>query len=216
MTDPYQVLGVSRNASEDEIKKAYRKLSRIYHPDANVNNPNKDAAEEKFKEIQQAYQQIMKEKEQGSSYSYGNAYGSSYGSSYSGSYGSSRSSQSEDPLFTAAQNFIQSSSYKEALVVLDMLSQKGIQNAKWYYLSAMAHAGLRENAMALQHAQKAAAMEPGNLSYQMLAQRLSSGNGWYQQRQSSYDYDTYYSGDTCMKLCLAQFLCNLFCNARLC
>ena len=59
MQDPYSILGVSRNASDEEIKKAYRKLSRIYHPDANINNPNKDQAEAKFKEIQQAYQQIM-------------------------------------------------------------------------------------------------------------------------------------------------------------
>ena len=62
MTDPYQVLGVTRGASDEEIKKAYRSLSRKYHPDANVNNPNKDAAEEKFKQVQQAYDQIMKEK----------------------------------------------------------------------------------------------------------------------------------------------------------
>ena len=61
MTDPYQILGVSRDASDDEIKKAYRTLSRKYHPDANINNPNKDQAEAKFKEVQQAYQQIMKE-----------------------------------------------------------------------------------------------------------------------------------------------------------
>ena len=78
MFDPYSVLGVSRDASDDEIKKAYRKLSRKYHPDANINNPNKAQAEEKFKEIQQAYQQIMKQREQGSSpygnqgYGYGN------------------------------------------------------------------------------------------------------------------------------------------------
>ena len=46
MRDPYEVLGLERVASEEEVKKAYRKLSRIYHPDANVNNPNKDQAEE--------------------------------------------------------------------------------------------------------------------------------------------------------------------------
>ena len=63
--DPYEVLGVSRNASDDEIKKAYRTLSRKYHPDANVNNPNAAQAEEKFKQVQAAYDQIMKEKEQG-------------------------------------------------------------------------------------------------------------------------------------------------------
>ena len=59
MKDPYEVLGLKRGASEEEVKKAYRRLSRKYHPDANINNPHKDEAEEKFKEIQQAYKSIV-------------------------------------------------------------------------------------------------------------------------------------------------------------
>lgn len=59
MTDPYQVLGVSPNASDDEVKRAYRELSRKYHPDTYADNPLSDLAEEKFKEVQEAYRQIM-------------------------------------------------------------------------------------------------------------------------------------------------------------
>ena len=96
MYDPYSVLGVSRTATEEEIKKAYKALSRKFHPDANVNNPNKDKAEEKFKEIQAAYQQIMKERTSGYSGNYGGystggaGYGSATGSG-SGGYGSNGS-----------------------------------------------------------------------------------------------------------------------------
>ena len=78
MSDPYEILGVQRGASEEEIKKAYKRLSRKYHPDANLDNPK--AAEEKFKQIQQAYQQVMKEKTSGySQSSYGGYQGQSGG-----------------------------------------------------------------------------------------------------------------------------------------
>ena len=61
MTDPYKILGVAPTASEDEIKKAYRKLSRLYHPDSNMNKSEleKKAAEEKFKAVQAAYEAIF-------------------------------------------------------------------------------------------------------------------------------------------------------------
>ena len=75
--NPYDVLGVDPSASDDEVKKAYRKLSRKYHPDANVNNPNQEQAEAKFKEVQAAYTQIMKMREQGTSYGYGGTGGQS-------------------------------------------------------------------------------------------------------------------------------------------
>ena len=81
MRNPYEVLGVSPGATDEEIKKAYRKLSRQYHPDANVNSPHPEIAEEKFKEVQQAYTQIMKEKQQGYAGGYQNS------SAQSGTYG---------------------------------------------------------------------------------------------------------------------------------
>lgn len=84
MSDPYKVLGISRDATDDEVKQAYRKLSRKYHPDANINNPNKDKAEEMFKLVGQAYNQIMDERKNG----YSGGYGGSYGGYGNGSYGS--------------------------------------------------------------------------------------------------------------------------------
>ncbi|MBO4411235.1 MAG: DnaJ domain-containing protein, partial [Lachnospiraceae bacterium] len=88
--DPYKVLGVPSNATDDEIKKAYRALSRKYHPDTNINNPNKAEAEEKFKEVQAAYEEIMKIRSgEASSGPYG-YYGGNSGSSgyYGNTYGS--------------------------------------------------------------------------------------------------------------------------------
>lgn len=94
-TDPYQVLEVDPNASLDDVKKAYRRLSRIYHPDANVNNPNAAEAEEKFKQIQAAYQQILDEKEHGTSYGHGSSQGTYGPGSSRGYYGSYNSGQGQ-------------------------------------------------------------------------------------------------------------------------
>ena len=62
--DPYEVLGVSKNATEDEVKKAYRKLARDFHTDR---NPGDKQAETKFKEIQDAFE-ILHDKEKRSKY----------------------------------------------------------------------------------------------------------------------------------------------------
>ena len=85
MSDPYKVLGITREATDDEVKKAYRSMSKKYHPDANINNPNKEKAEEMFKLVQEAYQQIIYERQhpyasQGASGSGSYGTGGSYGS----------------------------------------------------------------------------------------------------------------------------------------
>ena len=200
MFDPYSVLGVSRDASDEEIKKAYRKLSRKYHPDANINNPNKAQAEEKFKEVQQAYEQIMKEREYGSSYGNYGGFGSQTNSGY----------QDEEAVRRqAAANFIQSGHYREAINVLSSLSQK---NAQWYYLSSMANMGLGNNVNALNDIRQAVNMEPDNLQYRMLLQRMEGGGTWYQEQQNPFGGMPSDNGDYCMKLCLANMLCNLCCG----
>lgn len=206
MFDPYSVLGVSRDASDEEIKKAYRKLSRKYHPDANINNPNKAQAEEKFKEVQQAYEQIMKEREYGSSYSSTGNYGGF------GGFGSQTNSGYQDEEAVrrqAAANFIQSGHYREAMNVLSSLNQR---NGHWYYLSSMANMGLGNNVNALNDIRQAVNMEPDNLQYRMLLQRMEGGGTWYQEQQNPFGGMPVDNGDYCMKLCLANMLCNLCCG----
>lgn len=223
MNDPYQVLGVGRDASEEEIKKAYKALSRRYHPDANINNPNKAQAEEKFKEIQAAYQQVMKERTEGYSGqgSYGQGgYGQGgdpfggfggFGGFYGGYGQGENTGYEENQHLRAAGNYIRSGYYKEARTVLDNMtvSERG---ARWFYYSAIAHSGLGNNVAALEHARKAALLEPGNMDYQNLVRRFESGGTWYEQRQAAYGYPAMGGGNLCMKLCIANMICNLCCG----
>ena len=205
--NPYDVLGVSPSASDDEIKKAYRDLTRKYHPDANVDNPLADLAEEKFKEVQEAYDTIMRERSSGSSgsYSYG---GSSSGSSGSYSYGGGTSQGgAPDPRLQAAVNYINSRRFREALNTLDQIPER---SAMWYYLSGCANAGLGNNVLARDHAAQAVNMEPNNLQYRQLLNQLDFSSRRYQSSPYGAGYGGGYScgtGNMCCDLCIADQLC---------
>ena len=206
MTDPYQVLGVPRNASDDEIKKAYRALSRKYHPDANVNNPNKEQAEEKFKQVQQAYDQIMKEKQQGG------GYGGGYSQNGGYSYGSNRSYQraGDSVQMQAAANYIVNHCYAEALNVLNGIPFAE-RSARWYYYSAMANQGAGNNIVAREHATRAVEMEPSNLEYRQFKQHLDNGGAWYSSMGNSYERPYASAGNWCLSMLLLNMICNCCC-----
>ncbi|MCI6432696.1 MAG: J domain-containing protein [Oliverpabstia sp.] len=202
MLDPYSVLGVSRDASMDEIKKAYRKLSRKYHPDANINNPNKEEAEEKFKQVQQAYDQIVREREQGASQS-----------SWSGGFGGGYQTQDDQRSMEmrAAANYINAAHYQEALNVLNRMTER---NGEWYYYHAIASAGAGNTANAMEDARRAVEMEPNNMQYQQLYQQLQSGGQWYQNMGNGYGYERPGNG---LGSCCCQCLClNMLCPGCCC
>lgn len=231
MTDPYSVLGIQRGANADEIKKAYRKLSRIYHPDANVNNPNKAQAEEKFKQIQEAYNQIMYEREHGEGTyggsrggagagNAGSAYGRAYGFGDFGGFGGyagggTRSTASDNPRMSAAVNYINSGHYAEAMNILDGMPISE-HNARWYYVHAYANFGMGNIINAKEDARRAVEMEPGNAEYINLLNQLENGGAWYQNMGSAYGGTEANMGSCCMKLLCFELLCSGCCCGRGC
>ena len=172
MRDPYSVLGVSQNASDDEVKKAYRELARKYHPDNYQNNPLADLAEEKMKEINEAYDTITKQRSGG------------YSGSSPGGYGGyqQRSYSSGDPAYARIRNLINMGDLNQAEQLLYEVGQK---DGEWYFLSgsiAYRKGWLDE---ALQNYTRAVQMDPGNMEYrQALALMQRGAVGGY--RPSGY------------------------------
>ena len=214
MRNPYDVLGVPQGASEDDIKKAYRKLSRKYHPDANINNPHKAEAEEKFKEVQQAYEQIMKEKEQGYS-----SYTGSGASSWAGGFNrytgtsSGRDYSETDVRMQAVANFINNRRFAEALRVLSELAER---DARWYYYSALANSGAGNQSVAREHAVMASSMEPDNFVYRQLVARMQNSSNWYRGMGEAYGNPLDMGDDFCSRICLTNLALNCLCGGRIC
>ena len=186
VNNPYDVLGVPRNASNDEIKKAYRTLCKKYHPDSYVDNPLADLAEEKFKEVQAAYEQIMKERERGT-------------------YGYSTGGSSQDtPELQEVRRYIEMRRFREALT---LLANIGNRNAVWYFYSALANMGIGNNLVAVEHAKQAAAMEPNNAEYVNFANQMQFRSQQYSNTGYGYGRQSYGTGNLC---------CDLWCMDTMC
>ena len=192
MNDPYSILGVSSNATDDEVKKAYRELARKYHPDNYHDNPLADLAQEKMKEVNEAYNNILRMRNGGG------------GGRQSGGYTSASGASPESTRVRAAIN---SGDLRLAEELLKMFSSR---NAEWYFLmgSMYYRKGWIDDAQ--QHFQAAVRMEPNNNEYRQALAMMNQGG---------YPYSPYGRGplshgggcDAC-DICTAMLCMNMCCR----
>ena len=203
MTDPYKVLGVSPDASDEEIKKAYRRLAKEYHPDR---NPGDAEAAKKMQEVNAAYEQIKNpekaQQNQGGYNPYGN-WGDPYGQQGRPSYAQ---------ILNMAYQYISFHQYYRALQILQSASER---TARWYYLSALANRGVGNQVTALEHIRRAVSLEPDNKEYLQALKLMESGGTEYRRHADTYRGFTFKGGPfASLCLCyLAQFFC---CPFRIC
>ena len=193
--NPYEVLGVKPSATQDEIKSAYRKLIKQYHPDKFTDNPLKNLAEEKMIEINQAYDTLTKNS--------GNNNYNSTSSSNSSNYNNS-SNASYD--FQEIRRSIQSGNYAFAENKLNFINNR---NAEWHYLYGLVLLKKGWFDSALEHMTTAVNMDPNNFEYKQglnsLKQRSNSYSNPYFRTTNTNNADMC---DCCIKLWCLESLCD--------
>lgn len=204
MKDPYEVLGVDRTASEEEIKAAYRELVKKYHPDRYQNNPLADLAKEKLQEVNEAYDAITRGKAGGySGGTYNGSYGGnssgnsgSYSSGSSGSYSSGSYGSSSNPEMQAVRNMINVGNLMGAKKVLERASTR---DAEWFFLNGVIASRYGKFDEAVSNVTTAVNMEPANMEYRQTLNAITSAGTTYRQASNTQGYDS----DSLFKCCAA-------------
>ncbi len=189
VTDPYEVLGVKRDATEDEIKAAYRELAKKYHPDKYQNNPLADLAEEKLREVNEAYDMLKNKGANGPA---------------TGNGGRPR-----DPKFDAIRREIDNGNLGAAEAMLSRITEK---NAEWIFLSGMLSYKKGWYDDAVSKIQQAVSMDPQNQEYRRALANLMNSGGMYRNAAYGKGY-TSQEEAFCQALqcyCCADLCCNAF------
>lgn len=241
VTDPYSVLGISRDASKEEIKRAYRKKAKEYHPDLHPNDPK---AAEKMNEINEAYDMLSnpekyQKREQSKGYSGNHSQGgyyqrNTYDNNNSQGYGSQGDFWGFDfedifgfgtrtqPLRKPTRDPNDSEDLKQVVDFICMdrydyasriLNQviSSERNARWHYLNSLTNHGLGNQIRALEEMQKAVQMEPNNQVYVQAYNSMRHNGNEYQATGEDFRRAAEGMHKYCMGFCALNFFCT-FCR----
>ncbi len=194
MKNPYEVLGVSETATDDEIKTAYRNLAKKYHPDNYNDSPLADVAEEKMKEINEAYDTICDMRKNGGS--------SSYSSGSYGAQGSYRKTSYPD-----VRTYIQNGRLNDAEAILNGVSADS-RDAEWYFLMGMIFSRRGWSEQAYSYFVRAYQMEPNNVEFKSAYENMNRRRTYQNPGYNTTDYGGCSACDVCAGIMLADCLCN--------
>ncbi len=199
MTNPYEVLGIKEGTSKEDIKKAYRELAKKYHPDQYGDNPLKDLAEVKMRELNEAYDSLMK------NHSSSNNNGSSSGyNSQSNSGSTSNDDYTNSNIYQSVRMDLNSGNVPSAEQKLNSMNTK---TAEWNFLMGMVHLKKGWHDSAYNFISRACTQDPNNMEYRRSFNELNT-------RTSNYR-DNYYGrrgndsgmGNMCLNLWCADTIC---------
>lgn len=231
--NPYRVLGIPEGASQEEIKKAYRKKAKEYHPDLHPDDPT---VTQKMSEVNEAYDMLMNpEKYAKQRQSYSQGYGQSSGG-YGGAggwqtdfggfgfddffgYGHAGHREPSRPQAQAGDSMeirraidaINTRRYDLALSILNNVASHH-RDARWYYLSALANMELGNEVTALEQIQRAVQLDPNNIEYRAVLAQLRQTGETYRQNGRAFSMDTAQLQKFCCQLCAAQLFCRFCCG----
>jgi molecular chaperone DnaJ len=202
--NPYEVLEIKEGASEEEIKKAYRDMVKKYHPDQYQNNPLSELAEDKLREINQAYEYLTNNAVNKGSNNYKGSKATWGGSSQAGA----GNNHHEGQLFAKIRSLIQAGNISEAERLLEELTNR---NAEWYYLKGMLLLRKGWYNEAYNHIQQAVNMDPSNLEYKRALNNVNGAGNSYRQNAFGRGFGGGPSFcDTCACLVCSDSLCECF------